>query len=100
MRNTTIWLLEKLPEPNLLHAIKPSTKIISRKYSIQGYPFEIRLVWGNAICFAILHRNEHLLKLIVFSYMKDFDHQTKHDFINQGNVTKLAFTDVNASPST
>ena len=60
-------------------------QIISRKYSIHGYPFEIRLVWGNAICFSILHRNEYLLKLIVFSYLKNFDDRTKHRFINQEN---------------
>ena len=65
--------------------VKTPFQIISRKYSIHGYPFEIRLVWGNAICFSILHRNEHLLKLIVFSYLKNFNDRTKHRYINQEN---------------
>ena len=70
---------------NIVMIVKTPIQIISRKYSIHGYPFEIRLVWGNAICFSILHRNEYLLKLIVFSYLKNFDDQTKHRFINQEN---------------
>ena len=66
---------------------KPIAKIISRKYKIQGFPFKIRLVWGNAICFAVLHRNEHLLKLIISSYLKEFDYKTKHGYVNQAKCT-------------
>jgi len=66
---------------------KPIAQIISRKYKIHGYPFKIRLVWGNTICFAVLHRNEHLLKLIMSSYLKDFDHKTKHNYVNQAKGT-------------
>ena len=66
---------------------KPTPQIISRKYKIHGYPFKIRLVWGNAICFAVLHRNEHLLKLIMSSYLKDFAYQTKHNYVNQAKCT-------------
>ena len=77
-----------LHEPFIEHSLliiraKPSGQVISRKYKIHGYPFKTRLVWGNAICFAVLHRNEHLLKLIMSSYLKDFNYETKHSYVNQ-----------------